>query len=217
MSRPDWEAVHKTPLGILPGGTGNALASSLLSRWKDGLTSSSLMLHSSLLLTKKKISPLDLMLLETDSGDKMCSFLSVCYGLISDVDIESEKYRGLGIIRNTVGSIIRIVNLKTYNCRFSYQSVSSTMNKSSTVLGINNVSHTEENDNSLSFSPSMPQGICYQTVEEESQSCTTLPDSSSLTSFRVDVGIEASEHCGTRCVNLKTKSKIENQICGVYT
>lgn len=29
MERPDWEQAIKTPLGILPGGSGNALAASV--------------------------------------------------------------------------------------------------------------------------------------------------------------------------------------------
>ena len=45
---------------------------------------------------------------------RVYSFLSITWGLIADVDIESEKYRSLGNARFTVGAIARILgNLNT--------------------------------------------------------------------------------------------------------
>lgn len=40
--------------------------------------------------------------------------------LLSDVDIESEAYRWMGSLRFTVGTIVRIVNLKHYRGRISF-------------------------------------------------------------------------------------------------
>ena len=40
---------------------------------------------------------------------RVYSFLSITWGLIADVDIESEKYRSLGNARFTVGAIARIL------------------------------------------------------------------------------------------------------------
>ena len=53
-------------------------------------------------VTQQLLSPLDLILVETRSA-RFYSFLSICYGLIADVDIESEKYRKLGVVRNILG------------------------------------------------------------------------------------------------------------------
>ena len=56
---------------------------------------------------------MDLVALETSSGKRVYSFLSVAWGLISDVDIESEKYRSVGNFRFTIGALIRIVGRYT--------------------------------------------------------------------------------------------------------
>lgn len=48
------------------------------------------------------------------------SFLSIGWGLISDVDIESERIRLLGYQRFTVWTLYRLVNLRTYHGRISY-------------------------------------------------------------------------------------------------
>ena len=53
-------------------------------------------------MTRQLVSPLDLILVETRAS-RFYSFLSICYGLIADVDIESEKYRKLGVVRNILG------------------------------------------------------------------------------------------------------------------
>lgn len=52
--------------------------------------------------------------------EKLFAFLSVTWGMVSDVDIESEKYRYLGETRFLVGAIIKILGLRTYRGRLSY-------------------------------------------------------------------------------------------------
>jgi len=47
-------------------------------------------------------------------------FLSVTWGLLSDVDIESERFRFLGPLRFTVGAIQRIVSLRHYRGTLHY-------------------------------------------------------------------------------------------------
>lgn len=50
----------------------------------------------------------------------MYSFLSIGWGLISDVDIESECIRMFGYQRFTIWTLYRWANLRTYNGRISY-------------------------------------------------------------------------------------------------
>lgn len=50
----------------------------------------------------------------------MFSFLSVGWGLIADVDIESERLRSLGHQRFAIWSIHRIISLRTYHGTLSY-------------------------------------------------------------------------------------------------
>lgn len=52
--------------------------------------------------------------------EKLYAFLSVTWGMVSDVDIESEKYRCLGETRFLVGTIARIIGLRKYRGRLSY-------------------------------------------------------------------------------------------------
>lgn len=54
------------------------------------------------------------------SPKKLYSFLSVAWGFVSDVDIESERYRGLGSARFTLGTLVRLASLRSYKGRLSY-------------------------------------------------------------------------------------------------
>ena len=51
---------------------------------------------------------------------KLYAFLSVSWGMVSDVDIESEKYRNMGETRFLIGTIVRIIGLRYYRGRLSY-------------------------------------------------------------------------------------------------
>jgi sphingosine kinase len=48
------------------------------------------------------------------------SFLSYSYGIVSDIDIESEAIRFLGSLRFDVWAVWRVLTLRTYRARFSY-------------------------------------------------------------------------------------------------
>lgn len=52
--------------------------------------------------------------------EKLYAFLSVTWGMVSDVDIESEKYRYLGETRFLIGTIAKIIGLRKYRGRISY-------------------------------------------------------------------------------------------------
>lgn len=58
--------------------------------------------------------------------EKLYAFLSVTWGMVSDVDIESEKYRCLGETRFLIGTIEKIIGLRKYRGRLSYLPVGST-------------------------------------------------------------------------------------------
>lgn len=51
---------------------------------------------------------------------RLYSFLSVAWGFVSDVDIESERYRGLGSARFTLGTLVRLASLRSYKGRLSF-------------------------------------------------------------------------------------------------
>ncbi|OCT70778.1 sphingosine kinase 1 [Xenopus laevis] len=121
MERPDWEEAIKLPVGILPCGSGNALAGAInYNAGFDQAMGSELLLNCILLLCRGTVIPMDLVSVTTCSGIRSFSFLSVAWGFISDVDVESEKYRHMGSARFTVGTMVRVASLRTYRGRLSY-------------------------------------------------------------------------------------------------
>lgn len=56
----------------------------------------------------------------TTIKDKRYSFLSVGWGLLSDVDIGTEKFRKLGSARFVLGAVKHLTKLKYYHGKFHY-------------------------------------------------------------------------------------------------
>lgn len=63
---------------------------------------------------------MNLLSLHTASGLQLYSVLSLAWGFVADVDLESEKYRRLGEIRFTVGTIFRLATLRVYQGQLAY-------------------------------------------------------------------------------------------------
>ncbi|KAJ8354877.1 hypothetical protein SKAU_G00224440 [Synaphobranchus kaupii] len=130
MERPDWEQAIKTPVGILPCGSGNALAGSINHyAGYDMCLREPLLLNCCFLLCRGGVRPMDLVSVTTSPASsqngrpaprRLFSFLSVAWGFVSDVDIESERYRGLGSARFTLGTLVRLASLRSYKGRLSY-------------------------------------------------------------------------------------------------
>ncbi|XP_030640661.1 sphingosine kinase 2 [Chanos chanos] len=135
MERPDWEQAIKTPVGILPCGSGNALAGSINHHaGYDMCLREPLLLNCCFLLCRGGVRPMDLVSVTTSPSSssssnqngrptaprRLFSFLSVAWGFVSDVDIESERYRGLGSARFTLGTLVRLASLRSYKGRLSY-------------------------------------------------------------------------------------------------
>ncbi|ESO02544.1 hypothetical protein HELRODRAFT_106711 [Helobdella robusta] len=127
MEREDKFVAIKVPIGVIPGGSGNALICSVL--YQAGYyffeSNSESYLHnivltSTLFVIKNRTEPMDLVTVETSSNKTLYSILSVAWGIVADVDIESEMYRYLGKARFTVGAIKRIVNLRKYKGTLSF-------------------------------------------------------------------------------------------------
>ncbi|KAK5922203.1 hypothetical protein CgunFtcFv8_019489 [Champsocephalus gunnari] len=131
MERPDWEQAIKTPVGILPCGSGNALAGSINHHaGYDMCLREPLLLNCCFLLCRGGVRPMDVISVMTSpppsvnsrpaAPRRLFSFLSVAWGFVSDVDIESERFRGLGSARFTLGTLVRIASLRSYKGRLSY-------------------------------------------------------------------------------------------------
>lgn len=53
--------------------------------------------------------PMDLVALDLNDGRRLYSILAVAWGIVSDVDIESERWRGFGSFRFFLGFLTRVV------------------------------------------------------------------------------------------------------------
>ncbi|XP_078347012.1 sphingosine kinase 1-like isoform X2 [Oculina patagonica] len=115
MKRPDWEAAINIPLGVIPTGSGNALCLSALHATGEPFDLTSAIFG----VIRGNLLDLDICSVVTPT-EKLYAFLSVTWGMVSDVDIESEKYRCLGETRFLVGTIARIIGLRKYRGRLSY-------------------------------------------------------------------------------------------------
>ncbi|XP_053707893.1 sphingosine kinase 2-like isoform X2 [Synchiropus splendidus] len=121
MEREDWQEAIQIPLGILPGGSGNALAASVHHysqappAWNEEL-----LLSCGFLLCKGLVGPMDLVSIHLPSRQRLFSFLSLAWGFVADVDIESEKYRHVGAIRFLMGTLVRLASLRVYQGRLAY-------------------------------------------------------------------------------------------------
>lgn len=115
MARDDREQVFKSlPLAPIPGGSGNGLAKSIL--FECGET------YSTKVATFVAItgvpSYLDISTATTTSESHV-SFLALSWGMIADVDINSESMRWMGEARFTVSGISRVISKKLYRGRLS--------------------------------------------------------------------------------------------------
>ncbi|XP_074116913.1 sphingosine kinase 1 isoform X2 [Sminthopsis crassicaudata] len=130
MERPDWETAIQKPLCSLPAGSGNALAASVNHyAGNEQVTNEDLLTNCTTLLCQRGLSPMNLLSLHTASGSRLFSVLSLGWGFVADVDVESEKYRCLGKIRFTLGTFLRLAALRTYQGTLSYLPVGASSSK----------------------------------------------------------------------------------------
>lgn len=79
-----------------------------------------LLLSCGFMLCKGLVGSLDLVSIHLASRQRLFSFLSLAWGFVADVDIESEKYRHVGAIRFLMGTLVRLASLKIYQGRLAY-------------------------------------------------------------------------------------------------
>lgn len=79
-----------------------------------------LLISCGFLLCKGLVSPMDLVSIHVSSTPRMFSFLSLAWGFVADVDIESEKYRHAGAARFTMGTLVRLASLRIYKGKLAY-------------------------------------------------------------------------------------------------
>ncbi|CAK9036452.1 unnamed protein product [Durusdinium trenchii] len=115
--RPDAEAaLRKLPVGHIPGGSGNALATSINHSAGESFGA----LEAAFLIAKGKTQPLDLMTVSQPSRPLRTSFLSLSGAIISDIDLGSESMRFLGGLRFAVYGVYCLLNPKPLQAELTY-------------------------------------------------------------------------------------------------
>ncbi|XP_045213785.2 sphingosine kinase 2-like isoform X2 [Mercenaria mercenaria] len=129
MNREDWQDAVKLPIGCIPGGSGNALSCSINYSAGESVETD-VVLHSTFILIKHRVIAMDLVLIQ-QPRQQIYSFLSIAWGLLADIDYESEKFRAIGEARFTLQAIRRIFSLRKYKCKLSFLPVAEYIPKSS--------------------------------------------------------------------------------------
>lgn len=107
MKRKDYKAAIKTPLVIIPAGSGNGLCAAILHQSGVPLT----LMDAIFVAIRGRSTPMDLVKVEQEGRDVLWSFLSIAWGVMSCIDIESEKMRWMGETRFTVEALKKMINI----------------------------------------------------------------------------------------------------------
>lgn len=122
MNRKDWRSTLNIPIGIIPTGSGNGLAYTLIRQkypnLKSGEEAVRICCEAALQSESCKT---DLVKLSFGQGLAAWSFLSIGWGLLSDIDIDSEWLRCLGELRFTIYGLLRSITCRAYKGRLSFK------------------------------------------------------------------------------------------------
>jgi sphingosine kinase len=125
MSRPDWkDLADSLVFGFIPAGTGNGLVKSVSAvRDKEPGDNHYSIECAAMTIVKGEKMGLDLteIQLEYQPEKKIYMFLSLSWGYIADVDINSESIRWAGPTRMTIWGIYRLADRKSYEGEFLYK------------------------------------------------------------------------------------------------
>ncbi|CAL9071489.1 unnamed protein product [Musa textilis] len=115
LNREDWATAIKVPLGVIPAGTGNGMVKSLLDPAGDLCS----IPNATFAVIRGHKRSLDVATV-LQGEKKFFSVLLLIWGLVADVDIESEKYRWMGSPRFDIYALLRIVKLRKYHGRVHF-------------------------------------------------------------------------------------------------
>jgi sphingosine kinase len=108
-----------TAIGVIPGGSANGYAKSICEESKEELNPQT----CAYIIVKGETKMFDLMEIESPSNpNKIYSFLSITWGIIADIDLESEKFRCCGSARFTLYGIYLLVCQRNYYGTIYYAS-----------------------------------------------------------------------------------------------
>ena len=115
------ELLKRLPIVHIPGGTGNGLSKSVLFACNEACTP----LNAAFVALRGHPQSLDLARVTTVDGKEHISFLSLAWGLISDVDILSETMRYLGETRLYIAAVYFMIRRRFYAGRLRMKLIES--------------------------------------------------------------------------------------------
>lgn len=110
-ARPDAAGALQLPLAVVPAGSANGLA-----RAVGDLDA----LSASLRLSRGVFRPMDLLRVEQREAPPRVAFLMLAWGLVADIDFDSERNRWMGGARFTYEGVRRVLSRRRYAARLAY-------------------------------------------------------------------------------------------------
>jgi len=110
QQRSDARAMGSLPLGIIPAGSGNGLATSFLFKGGEKCDAVSAVLA----IIRGHVEKLDAASVEQEGVTRFHSVLSIGWGLASDTDVESDALRWCGPVRFTIQGVFNIAKKRVY-------------------------------------------------------------------------------------------------------
>lgn len=122
MARDDWKQAIRVPLGIIPTGSGNGLAYTLVRQtFQDVRSEDEAIRICSEQVVKDETCSADLVKITFQRKSPIWSFLSIGWGLLADIDVDSEWLRCLGEFRFTIYGLLRCLTSVSYLGRLSFK------------------------------------------------------------------------------------------------
>ncbi|XP_021726347.1 sphingosine kinase 1-like isoform X1 [Chenopodium quinoa] len=115
LQRHDWDTAIKMPIGVIPAGTGNGVAKSLLDSVGDPCSA----VGATVAIIRGHKTSLDIATI-SQGKTRFFSVLMLAWGLVADIDIESEIWRWMGGARLDLYAVKRIFQLRKYNGRIHF-------------------------------------------------------------------------------------------------
>lgn len=109
--------LKSTAIGVVPGGSANGYAKTICEASQEAFNEQ----NCAYIIAKGETRLFDVLEIESASQvNKIYSFLSLTYGLIADIDLESEKLRSLGSARFTVYGMYLLLFRRNYYASLYY-------------------------------------------------------------------------------------------------
>ncbi|KAK7252198.1 hypothetical protein RIF29_35987 [Crotalaria pallida] len=160
LQREDWDTAIKIPLGVIPAGTGNGMAKSLL----DSVGDPCAVANAVLAIIRGHKRTVDVATI-TQGETRFFSILMLAWGLVADIDIESEKYRWMGSARIGFYALGRIFHLRQYTGRVYFVPAPGFEAYGEPTSYPGNSTRKGSIGDSIDVEPVKLQSLCYQGPE----------------------------------------------------